>query len=137
MRRYLGLVAFYLFLAATLTFGHRAHAAELPPGAPPEPNPACVEFVQNRVPMIHALFVANVDPAIIKYLIVSSDEFTDIGRWVLVYTVYAMEHAAEGGRRMTQSEALTFGTEVMCRLPETGAVPAAERGEFVPTPQEI
>lgn len=132
MKRYIGLAAACLAFAAIIALGNKARAAELLP----EPRPECTEFAKEAFPPIHSLFISKMDPAIIKYLIRSTPQLTDTGRWLLITGVEAMELAAAHGKRMSESELLDLAS-LLCRLPALGAKPAAQRGEFVPPPQDI
>jgi hypothetical protein len=134
MRKYLGLVALYVFLAVIVVLGNRAHSTELMP----EPDPECLAFSNEGVPHVHSLFVSKTPVPIIKYLILSA-ELGDAGRWLLftvVEAMEAMEVAEAHGKRMSESDALELGA-LLCRFPTPGQMPALQREERVRAPQEI
>jgi hypothetical protein len=135
MRKYIALAAFYIGLAAIITFGVVTHAED-GPKLMDEPNPECIAFVDAAVPDLHSAYVKHIDPAILKYIILTEPGIGDTARWLLLQELLAMETAKAFGKRMSQSDAMELGT-LLCRYPEPGAAPAKGRSLWAHPPEEI
>jgi hypothetical protein len=127
MKKYIGLVVFYIGLAMLVTFGARAHA---------EPNPVCLEFAAENVPDLHAAFVKHIDPSILRYLILTDKGIGERGRGLLLREIAAMEGAEAAGKRMSQSEALAYAA-FMCNEDEPSPIPPLRRPQWAHPPEEI
>jgi len=120
-----------LALLTVAALNTKAHAALLP-----EPNAECMAFANEHVPPLHSMHIQKVSPEAIRYLVLTAPDLGDPGRWLLLTVLDAMEVAEAHGKRMSQSSALEV-SELLCRLPEPGAVSAPRRSEFAPRYTDI
>lgn len=119
--RVYGLLFLYGILAS-LIFGHRADAAE--PKLLAEPNPACIAFAAEYVPQLHAMFVKQVPPEVIRHLIVTEEDFSDRERGLLVSVLQFLTGSAAKGYRPSESSAAIVAA-YLCQL-ETPALTSSK-----------
>jgi hypothetical protein len=128
--RLLRLVVFYVALASVVLFVPKVHAQ-----APQQDMAECIAFAAVAAPAVFELYEADVQPAVIKYLVLTAPSFADRGRWLLLHVLAGLELAELFGKPMAAPDVVDLIVS-LCALPPAGT-PAQGRGEFIAPPTEI